>query len=238
MIQANNDLQTIKSLNITSKRAASFHLYEKNSFGRSKAEHAVSKIFRSAYGADITSYLPYLLTAEVNQRIAAVVGVRCAAEQPLFLEQYLSTNVEAAIKQINGLIIPRQKIVEIGNLVSCKTGVSRQLFIILAFALAKAEIEWVSFTATVQVEQLLAKLSLFPVVIGQATEHAIVNGDDRWGSYYVDSPNVCVGNVFNAVHELKKSMVIREMVMQLAPTINLLATQLSEPMITANGSQL
>ena len=121
MIQANNDLQTIKSLNISSKRAASFHLYEKKSFGRSKAEYAVSKIFRSAYGADITSYLPYLLTAEVNQRIAAVVGVRCAAEQPLFLEQYLSTNVEAAIKQINGLIIPRQKIVEIGDMFAVET---------------------------------------------------------------------------------------------------------------------
>jgi hypothetical protein len=234
----NSKNHPLKSLTFVNKRTASFHLYEEGHVDRSKAECAVKKIFRSAYGADITSYLPCLLTAEVNQRIAAVVGVRCAAAQSLFLEQYLSTPIEKAVNQINGLEIQREQIVEIGNLVSCKTGVSRQLFIVLAFALAKAEIEWVSFTATAQVEQLLAKLSLFPVVVGQANEQAIVNGEDSWGSYYVDCPNVCVGNVFNAVHELKKSMVIREMVIQLKPTIDLLAKQIRQTTVKLTGVKL
>lgn len=230
MTKTNNDGQVLTSLDIGNKGTVSFQLYQQQSESRKKAELAVKKIFRAAYGADITSYLPYLLTVEIKQRITAVVGVRSAAEQTLFLEQYLSTDIETAIKQINGLVIPRKNIVEIGNLVSCKTGISRQLFIVLAFALAKAEIEWVSFTATAQVEQLLAKLSLFPVVIAQANEQAIANGDDSWGSYYVDCPNVCVGNVFNAVHELRKSMIIREMVTQLEPTISLLAQQIIKPL--------
>lgn len=230
MIRTGNDNRAMKLLDVVSKRTASFHLYEEHSADRVKAESAVKRIFRSAYGADISSYLPCLLTAEVNQCIAAVVGVRSAVDQTLFLEQYLPTPIEQAIEQVNGLVVQRAQLVEIGNLVSCKTGISRQLFIVLAFALSKAEIEWVSFTATAQVEQLLAKLSLFPVVIAQANEQAIVNDEDNWGSYYVDCPNVCIGNVFNAVHELRKSMAIREMVTQLAPTIDLLAQQISKPM--------
>ncbi len=218
----------LSALAIATNRETSFHLYGVHSPQRSKAENAVKRIFRSAHGADITSYLPYLITAEINQCTAAVVGVRSAAGQPLFLEQYLDSSIESMIKKINGLDIPRNNLVEIGNLVSCKTGVSRQLFIVLAFALEQANIEWVSFTATAQVEQLLSKLSLCPVVIGQATEASLLNGTDDWGTYYVDRPNVCVGNVYNAVHELKKSIVIREMITKLEPTINQLAQQLSQ----------
>lgn len=219
---------SLQSLALANNRTPSFHLYDIHNAQRSKAEAAVKKIFRSAHGADITSFLPCLLTAEINQRIAAVVGVRSAVNQPLFLEQYLNFPIETAIKNINGLDISRTSLVEIGNLVSCKTGVSRQLFIVLAFALERVNIEWVSFTATSQVEQLLAKLSLMPVVIGQANEESLVNGTDNWGTYYVDSPNVCVGNVYNAVYELRKSMRIREMVMQLTPTIHRLARQIMQ----------
>lgn len=219
---------SLQSLALANNRTPSFHLYDIHNVQRSKAEAAVKKIFRSAHGADITSFLPCLLTAEINQRIAAVVGVRSAVNQPLFLEQYLNFPIETAIKNINGLDISRTSLVEIGNLVSCKTGISRQLFIVLAFALAQANIEWVSFTATTQVEQVLAKLSLQPVIIGQASEASLANGNGNWGSYYVDRPNVCVGNVYNAVHELKKSIAIREMTTKLEPTISQLAQQLSQ----------
>ena len=225
-VNNHNGVQMLNATNVKAKPALSFCLYEEESAHRAKAEQAVKKIFRSAYGADINSYLPCLLTAEIDQNIAAVVGVRNAAKQTLFLEQYLPTSIETAINQKNGLNIPREQLVEIGNLVSCKAGITRQLFIVLTFALAKAEIEWVTFTATRQVEQLLSKLSLSTMVIGQATEQAIANGKDNWGSYYINCPNVCVGNVFNAVNELKKSPIISQMAVQLAPTIDSLAKQI------------
>lgn len=223
-----NGKTTLQTLALAANRTASFHLYDVNNSQRLKAEEAVKRIFRTAYGADISYYLPFLLTAEINQRVAAVVGIRSAIAQPLFLEQYLNCPIETSIKNINGLDISRKNIAEIGNLVSCKTGISRQLFIVLAFALAQANIEWVSFTATTQVEQVLAKLSLQPVIIGQASEASLANGNGNWGSYYVDKPNVCIGNVYNAVHELKKSIAIREMTTKLEPTISQLAQQLSQ----------
>lgn len=226
MRDLNSSHRALRTFIASGEGAASFHLYDENAHQRMKAETAVKKIFRSAYGADISSYLPYLLTAETNQQVAAVIGLRRAFGQELFLEQYLSAPIESALKDINGLTVSRKNLIEIGNLVSCQAGLSRQLFIVLAFALAKAEIEWVSFTATAQVEQLLAKLSLFPVIIGQANAQAIVNGEDSWGSYYVNSPNVCVGNVFNAVAELEKSIAIQKMIVALAPTIDFIAEKL------------
>jgi len=227
MIDLSSNSSTLKSFDVSGHRTASFHLYDEYNPQRMKAETAVKKIFRSAYGADISSYLPYLLTAEAYQSVDAVVGLRRALDQTLFLEQYLPQPIEYAIKDINGLTVSRKNLIEIGNLVSCKAGISRQLFIVLALALAKADIEWVSFTATSQVEKLLAKLSLFPVVIGQANAQAIVSGEDSWGSYYVHSPNVSVGNVFNAVFELKKSLAIRELAIRFAPTIDSIAEQLT-----------
>lgn len=226
MLNMNRHKNSVTSLGIAAKPVLSFHLYKDNSDNRAKAENAVKKIFRSAYGADINSYLPCLLTAELDDNIAAVVGVRRAIDQRLFLEKYLSTPIETAVSKTSGVIISRVNLVEIGNLVSCKAGISRQLFIILTFALAKAEIEWVSFTATAQVEQLLSKLSLSTIVVGQATEKAIINGKDNWGSYYVNCPNVCVGNVLNAVNELNKSSVFIKMAQQHAATIDLLAKQI------------
>jgi hypothetical protein len=205
-----------------------FTVYQQNTLGREAAELAVKSIFSATYKADISDFLPLLITANKEQNLDAVIGLRSAHQCELFLESYLTMPIEKEAKERYRIDIDRKKLVEIGNLVSSKSGVSRQLFIVLAFALHKAGIEWVSFTATPQVEQLLHKLAFQPLEICQAQEQLAVNSSSLWGSYYAQSPKVSIGNVAQAVTTLKQTAIINAMYPKLVPLIDDMATKLQK----------
>jgi len=203
-----------------------FSVYQQNTLGRESAELAVKSIFRAIHQADISDFLPLLITANKEQRLDAVIGLRSAYQGELFLENYLTTPIEKEAKARYNIDIKRKKLVEIGNLVSSKSGVSRQLFIVLAFALHKAGIEWVSFTATKHVEQLLYKLAFQPLEICQAQEQLAVNSCSSWGNYYTQNPKVSIGNVAQAVNTLKQTAIINAMYPKLVPLIDDMANKL------------
>lgn len=204
-----------------------FGLYDQNSERRGDAEQAVKRIFRQVYNADIGDFSTLLLTAEREHEIDAVIGLRHAGQTSLFLESYMDKPIEQVLEQQHNLNISRDKFIEIGNLVATRSGTSRQLFIMLAFALAEADVEWVSFTATTQVEQLLRKLHLEPTVICKAQHRAVVNGDSSWGTYYDDPPSVCYGNVKQAIQILKQAPTVGAIYPTIKPMVNQLAQQIS-----------
>lgn len=206
----------------------SFGLYQPDSDGRGGAEQAVKRIFRQVYNADISDFSTLLITAESEQNIDAVIGLRNAGQAPLFLESYMDQPIEQILVKQHGLSITRDNLIEIGNLVAIRSGTSRQLFIMLAFALAKAGVEWVTFTATAQVEQLLTKLGLAPVAICKAQHQAVVNGESSWGSYYENPPTVCYGNVKQAIEVLKQAPTVSAIYPMIEPVIERLASQISQ----------
>ncbi len=203
---------TYKQNNLTSSLLPvhTFNVYDENHLGRQKAESAVRGIFRSAFNAEINDFLPLLFTAERTNSIDAVIGICKAQQQELYLERYLSTSMEEEVKRLHQINIVRNELVEIGNLVSTRAGVSRHLFIVLTFVLLNAGIKWVSFTATKQVEQILSKLSLKPLVICNAQESFLATGNSTWGSYYQNQPKVCLGNVVQAAETLWQSSVTKK----------------------------
>lgn len=207
-----------------------YGLYAPQDAGRADAELAVRQIFRKVYNADIDDFSSLLITAESQDcdeaSIDAVIGLRHAGDEKLFLEHYLDRPIEQQLAQKHDLPLSRQGFIEIGNLVASRPGISRQLFIALAFALAEAGIEWVAFTATRQVSQLLHKLAMQPVVIGCAAEQAVVNGNSNWGSYYADSPSLCIGNVRGAIAVLQQNPTIRAIYPLIQSQVSQLATQI------------
>lgn len=205
-----------------------FALYHSASSGRPAAEQAVKQIFRQVYNADINEFSTLLITAEQNQEVDAVIGLRNASQTQLFLESYLPAPIEQVVKQKHDVSINRDNFIEIGNLVALRSGASRQLFILLAFALAEAGIEWVTFTATKQVEKLLRKLGLVPIAICKAEQQAVVNGDSSWGSYYEDPPTVCFGNVKNAIEVLQHKPTVSAIYPTIEPAVMRLAQQITE----------
>lgn len=169
---------------------------------RAEAENFVRQRFLKIHNADITNFMPYLVTLTKSD-LQACVGIRPATER-LFVEQYLDMPVESAHPALN---IPREQIAEIGNLVSRNPHATLQLFVIIAKALHNAGIKELVFCATKQVAKILkrAGADLYPIVEADGTRM----GDSlsEWGTYYDTNPTIMRLNV-NSINELINNSAI------------------------------
>ena len=218
----------IKASNTSAISFDEFTLFDQHHENRQVAEKAVKRIFRAVYGAEIRDFLPLLLGAKSGGKIKAMLGLRHAQMSALYLEQYLSEPIDSLVAGQQGFSLKRRALVELGNLVSLSPGTSLPLFVVLAHALDQAGIEWVTFTATPQVEKLLTKLALYPIVIGQAKQASVANGSSSWGSYYSNAPKVCLGNVSQAVQRLEADKRISAMAKWYQAPIAQLAQQIKQ----------
>lgn len=159
---------------------------------RADLEEFVRRRFERAHGAHVRSFMPTLLSVDDRwgQRVG-VIGLRCAAEGPLYLEQYLDLPIERAIAA--GAVTPppaRREIVEIGNL-ACPTGRAGLLAIsVLPAYLAARGHSWIAFTATRTVRRLLDELDAPHFELAEARESRVATAPDHWGSYYAQEPRV------------------------------------------------
>ena len=140
------------------------------SSNRPQVESYITEQFQSTYQATVNTFLPYLLSTRNEERLLAVMGFQPAEEvDSLFLEQYLeSSSIESILSNKLNQIISRNTIVEVGNLTSSRRGKSQILFILTIAILHHAGFEWVTFTATKQVKQLLNKLKLVTIELADA----------------------------------------------------------------------
>jgi Thermostable hemolysin len=172
---------------------------------RARVEQYIAERFHEVHGATIHDFMPVLLTMGCHGRTTAATGVRAAARQPLFLEQYLSGPVEQTLGSAVGAPIRRAGIAEIGNLVATQGGSSYLLFMVLTAMLEQAGFDWVVFTATPQVQKVLAYLGLDVHRLcsadpGRLTESSAA----EWGSYYASQPQVVAGKVADAMTVLNQ----------------------------------
>jgi Thermostable hemolysin len=159
---------------------------------RSDLEEFVRRRFERTHGAHVRSFMPTLLSIEDrwSQRVG-VIGLRCAAEGPLYLEQYLDLPIERAIAARMATPPPdRRDIVEIGNL-ACPTGRAGLLAIsVLPAYLVARGYAWIAFTATRTVRRLLQELNAPNFELAEARESRVATAPDHWGSYYAQEPRV------------------------------------------------
>jgi len=101
----------------------------------------IRRRFFHAYGAEPSLRIPALLALTTAQgTLLAAVGVRNAALEKLFLEDYLSVPVESVMPNAG---IERHRIAEIAHLAGVEAGVSRFLFASLSVWLDSAGYDWV-----------------------------------------------------------------------------------------------
>jgi len=157
----------------------------------------IAKVYRKAYGARLTSFMPRLLkVAEPQGAFRAIVGIRCAEDQPLFLETYLDVPIEQAITFKTGEEVDRKGIVEIGNLAESRPGDARLGIIASTMYLHTLGYRWVVFTAVPQLLNAFKRLGMEPVPMVAADPERLPE-DQRvfWGSYYAERPMVCLGDI-------------------------------------------
>ena len=202
--------------NMTSKLT----LLARQEAGRAEVETLIAREFQRKHRAEIRYFLPQLLSLRCAGTLTAAVGLQAAAQGPLFLEQYLPQPIEQLLSEQSGQEVKRGQILEIGNLVSARAGSSLLLMVALSELIAASRFRWVTFTATDEVQSLLAKLHYQPLQLANASAEMLPS-PQSWGAYYQKQPKVMAGlalPAINSARQLPRYQLLRQ----------LLAPQLSE----------
>ncbi len=209
------------------KLTPSFQLLCRQDDAREAAEHCVRDKFQSAYGADLDTFLPFMLTMHCAGRLTGVSGINPAASGPLFLEQYLAEPLESRIGKIIGHTPDRGSIVEIGNLVSASNGGSLAIFIVLASALAACGYDHMVFTATRKLRSRFTRLGFEFQHVADANLDCLIDSDaESWGSYYDNDPQVVLGSAVQAVQLIESRALFSCLRKTLSGEIDRIAVQL------------
>lgn len=167
---------------------------ETGSRERSEVEAFVSDAFARKHEATVTSFMPTLLSfRDPAGALRGAVGLRGAGEDSLYLEQYLDRPVESAIAFATGRPIRRRQVVEVGNLAgaNCRTAV--RMVALLPADLLTRDFQWIVFTATSAVREILLGFGAPLIELGRAERARVAFGSDRWGTYYETDPRVFAG---------------------------------------------
>lgn len=166
---------------------------------RCEVERFIKRLFRRAYGARIKHFPPYLLSMRQDDRLLAALGIRAASSGSLFLERYLDRPIESTLARVFHCPTDRDRIVEVGSLVSGHAGGARALITTLTAYLSGAGYEWVVFTATPTVRNNFVRLGIELTPLVKADKTRLGDEQHEWGSYYETDPVVVVCNVQQGV---------------------------------------
>jgi hypothetical protein len=170
---------------------------------RPDLERYVGAAFQARHGAVVRSFMPTLLAFRDRSGVLrGVVGVRGAHEERLYLEQYLARPIEQALADaLPAQRLPhvaRRQIAEVGNLAggSCRAAV-RMVAHIPAWLMSQ-RYDWIVFTATNSLRQILAGLDAPLVELARAERARVATSRDEWGRYYETDPRVYAGRLRDA----------------------------------------
>lgn len=204
-----------------------FRLHSPSESNRAEVERCIMQSFAQRYDAKISHFSTELISLNCERHICAAVGLTPAVCGKLFAEQYIDTPIDSLIAKVTGRSVQRRDVLEIGNLFSSWKGSSLLLFVFLGELMHALGYTWAVFTATPEVERLLAKLNFAPTVITQADPSRISNSSTEWGSYYQKTPHVVFGEIEAALKLARQGAMYRTMAALLAPQVNEMAARLS-----------
>lgn len=178
---------------------------------RGQLEAFVHNRFADTYGANIRHYMPQLLGIRQNGALQAVVGLRPASANPLFLEQYLDLPACTQIRLRSGMPLQREHMVEVGNLAALAPGAARVLIIALTHYLAAQGFTWVVFTGTAMLLNSFQRLALSPIDLGVADPARLGEQQAEWGNYYATQPRVMAGYIPEGLAQLEQHGVFQRL---------------------------
>jgi len=170
-----------------------FTVCDRQSPHRANLEQAVRGGFSDHFGAQIAGFMPYLVRFRAGGS-EAIIGFRPAADEALYLENYLDAPIEETVKRFRVGSLSRAAFVEVGQLVASDRSVIEPLFRALVPFLRQQGFKWICFTATHKVRALLAHAGLRGLMIAAAREDSL-HTHEAWGSYYAYDPMVMVGSL-------------------------------------------
>lgn len=169
---------------------------------RHTLEAFIRQRFADEHQARIRHFLPCLLgLLDEHGVVQGAVGLR-PARQPLFLERYLDAPLEGEIARRHARQVPRDAIVEVGNLAATGAASARLLIVALTDLLISEGFQWVAFTGTRELLNSFQRLGLAPLPLGEADPARLGAEREDWGSYYASRPQVMVGEILPGHRQL------------------------------------
>lgn len=168
-----------------------------NDPGRDALESFLRDRYARAFGAQITSFMPWLVEMRdgANTPVGAL-GLRSAAAGPLFLERYLDAPAEQAVAAATGRVVDRRSLVEIGNFAADSPGALRQLIVPLIRCLRRAGLEWALFTLLPSTRNAFTRFGLPLIPLAEARADCLAaEARATWGDYYDRKPRVLAGSL-------------------------------------------
>lgn len=163
---------------------------------RCAAEQFIQHMYADQHHARIQSFMPQLFGLMDEHSIQAVVGIRHAQAQTLFLERYLDSPAEQCLSQALGEEVNRHSLVEIGQLSTNRPGIMALLLPRLFHQLHQQGARWLVFTATQRVRNSFRRLGLDAEVLGEASIGVLSAQEQAaWGHYYQHQPLVMGGRL-------------------------------------------
>lgn len=159
---------------------------------RVEVERFIGGIFQQAYGANITHFMPFLMSLRnLEGKLIAACGLRSAADERLFLEIYMDQPVEAILSERTRSTVLRSDIIEIGNFSVAEPGMARLLNNAIFDQLYVTSKRWAVFTVVPALHNALIKSDIFPDYLCDADISRLPpEARAEWGSYYDQKPQV------------------------------------------------
>lgn len=202
-------------------------LYSKAASQRGELEAFIRQRYAVIYQADIRHFLPFILATCQSALFQGALGLRPGAHSAFFVENYLDATIEDVITQQQGVAVPRELIIETGNLAGSR-GSSQLLFVVLTDVLYKAGFRWITFTATPVVGGLLRRLGFAPQFVCEADVSRLGEQAKAWGSYYDCRPSVVVGNIEQAYLTLQNNELAQKLLLEYHAQIGALVATLEQ----------
>lgn len=169
----------------------------------------IENIFYRSYHAKISVNFPKLMAlTNRNNKLVSAVGVRNAADNRLFLEQYLDQNIEEILSGLTKSKVERSDIVEIGSLASSQKNAAQCIYIALSAYLKNENYKYAVMTGTEYLLKYFKKAGLKPQILAKADRSKLIDKNVYWGTYYETNPKVMVLDVANGYEVLNRFLGI------------------------------
>ncbi len=183
----------------------SFACWSAGQEGRGEVEQFIAEAFSHHYDARIASFMPELVTLKRSGRIEAASGYRAAVDGPLFLEQYLNYPIEVCVSDVAGRDVSRLGIIEVGQMAANQPGAGTSLMLRLARFLASEGNDWMAFTATAELRDIIIRLGVPLITLAEADPARLGTGAAVWGRYYAHRPLVVCASLETAARRLAQA---------------------------------
>jgi hypothetical protein len=172
-----------------------FSIVDGASGSRKMLEDRVRSGFGTHFGACIAGFMRQLTAYRHASGATGVIGIRSAADESLYLENYLEEPVERIISRLAGCPVGRCRIVEVGQFVVDDREIVVDFFLDLVPFLRSLGFDWICFTGTDRIRAILARMGLQGYPVAPATAERVNHLGDRWGTYYDNDPVVTIGSL-------------------------------------------